>query len=169
MSALGQKRTFEIASVMSALHPKTDIRLMIVLIMSPPLSSSHLLLSVAGFGQLIPAYIGGLFWSSAMKEGAIASLVLGTGAFFLFEFAVSPFVGLHPGVLGMMTGTLALVLVSKTTARRVGSNLQPPDSKSGALSVELRVRPTRVTRSMARRPGASGCPSESHKTDRSGT
>ena len=113
--------------------------------------------------------IGGLFWSSAMKEGAIASLVLGTGAFFLFEFAVSPFVGLHPGVLGMMTGTLALVLVSKTTARRVGSNLQPPDSKSGALSVELRVRPTRVTRSMARRPGASGCPSESHKTDRSGT
>jgi len=48
-------------------------------------------------------------------------------------------------------------------------NLQLPDSKSFALSVELRICPTRVTRSMARRPGASGRPSETHKTDRSGT
>lgn len=33
---------------------------------------------------------------------------LGTAAFILFQFSVEPLFGLHPGVLGMIVGALAI-------------------------------------------------------------
>ena len=62
--------------------------------------------SISGF---VPAFIGGIFWKRATKTGALASMVVGTAVFCFTNWGMDRQLlqGIHPGVCGLVFGTLS--------------------------------------------------------------
>jgi len=70
---------------------------------------------IISFGAIVaPMFIAGFFWKRATGYGANASLIGGSLAFFAWVILRYP-LGIHPIVPGMITATLALIIVSFAT------------------------------------------------------
>ena len=65
--------------------------------------------SFAGTMQLVPAFIGGIFWKRATKTGALASMVVGTAVFCCTNWGMDRQLlqGIHPGICGLVFGTVS--------------------------------------------------------------
>jgi Na+/proline symporter len=70
---------------------------------------------IISFGAIVaPMFIAGFFWKRATGYGANASLIGGSLAFFAWVILRYP-LGIRPIVPGMITATLALIIVSFAT------------------------------------------------------
>ncbi|MBT4174569.1 sodium:solute symporter family protein [archaeon] len=101
----------------------TAIIAFIVALNPPNLIVELGILSSAGFVQLVPAYIGGLFWKKVTKFGAICSIIVGLSSLLVFNYFINPFFGFHPGFLGLVFGSLTIIIISKLTYKK---NYLPP-------------------------------------------
>ncbi len=74
--------------------------------------------SVLG-SAFLPAYVCAVWWRKANSPGALASIVAGASAAFLWQFLdLEGASGLHPMVAGLLASTTAMVVVSLATQKR---------------------------------------------------
>ncbi|MBI4464110.1 MAG: sodium:solute symporter family protein [Acidobacteria bacterium] len=77
--------------------------------------------SFAGTMQLLPVFVGGLYWRKANKTGALASMMMGIGVFCLANWGLDKnlLLGFHPGVWGVVAGSVGFIAGSLLTQTSV--------------------------------------------------
>lgn len=73
----------------------------------PPLIVELSLDSFGGMMQLLPVFVGGLYWRRASKTGALASMIVGITVYSVANWGVdrSLIWDIHPGVWGVVAGS----------------------------------------------------------------
>ena len=77
----------------------------------PPLIVELSIDTFGGMLQLLPVFIGGLYWKKATRTGALASMIVGITVFSLTNWGVDRHLlgGIHPGALGLVAGSASFV------------------------------------------------------------
>lgn len=71
--------------------------------------------SSAGLLVLVPATVGAFFWKRGTAAGALSSIVLGGAVVVILQFWKPTWLGLWPGVWGLIVSTAAFIVVSLAT------------------------------------------------------
>ena len=76
-----------------------------------------LLMAYGVISQFFPLVVASLYWRRCTAQGALAGFILGTlvAVFFIVGPYPHPY-DIHPGIIGMIVNTIALVTVSRFTA-----------------------------------------------------
>jgi SSS family solute:Na+ symporter len=94
-----------------------------------------LLYAYGPIAQFGPVLVATLYWRGATRRGVLAGLVMGSATSLAFVTFLEPPLGLHAGLLGLLTNVLALVFVSKFT--REGTRVE---GESFLVCAETAVR-----------------------------
>ncbi|MCB1845326.1 MAG: hypothetical protein KDI09_20325, partial [Halioglobus sp.] len=91
----------------------------VIAVVEPPAVARVVIFSTTVLGSaFVPAYVCAVWWKKANTAGAIASMLVGTFSSVIWELAGMPAAtGLDPMVIGIVSSTAAIVLVSLATQR----------------------------------------------------
>ncbi len=115
----------------------------VVALIEPPTVFAIVLFVTTILGSaFLPAYLCAVWWKRANAPGALASMVIGTGVSFVWQLAAldGPS-GLHPMLAGVLSSSLAMVVVSLATQKSHPLPQQILDMMAEASGVGPAPRP----------------------------
>ena len=72
-------------------------------------------LAFSGFLQLVPTFLGSLFWNKATTQGALASIIGGISTLIAFQYYFTPLLGYSAAVMGFVVASVLFVTISLMT------------------------------------------------------
>jgi sodium/proline symporter len=91
----------------------------VVALVEPPTVFSIVIFATSVLGSaFLPAYVCAVWWPKANTPGALASMVVGAAVAFTWEYAgLVPVTQLHPMLVGLVSSSITMVIVSLATQR----------------------------------------------------